>query len=103
MMEIGLERGGVTGRIAGMGDMGVEEAGDGEAVVVDEGGIEEGDTKDSAWDYDVEGIREKNKTIQSSWLLRYIITFTFPAIMIPYWDGGYMGGNTWFALSVIGN
>lgn len=99
-MGIGLETGGEIGRTAGMGDMGVEEAGDGE-VEVDEADIEVEGIEGVECDYDTERSQEKGSTTRSSWLLRYIITLLFEPLMIPYWDGGYMGRNPWFASSVI--
>jgi hypothetical protein len=81
-----------------MGDMEGEEGGGGEAEVdvagIGVGGIE----KDAEWDYDY----DVEETGEDSWLIRCIIALLFEPIMIPYWDGSYMGGNrpTWFTLSV---
>lgn len=76
-MGIGFERAGEIGRIVGMGDMGVEEVGDGEAEGVDGGGIGVGDIEDAEWDHDAEEIMEENRPTQDSWLLRLLITFFY--------------------------
>lgn len=81
-----------------MGGMGVEEEGDGEAEGVDGGGIGAGDIEDAEWDHDAEEIREKNRLDSGPMVvtiihLPFFFFLLFEPLMIPYWDGGYMGGK----------
>lgn len=96
-MGIGLGMGGGgIGKIVGMGDMGVEEVGDGEAEV-DGGGIGAGDIE-SMLNGIIIMMREKSgkkyTAARDLWLLRDMIALLFePIIDTLTGDGGYMGGN----------